>query len=41
MASPTSGMRVALLLVCCGRLAALPNCPGDGIAVLNARLVAP
>ena len=28
----------ALLLVCCGRAAALPRLSGDGVATLTARL---
>ena len=35
------GPMAALLLVCCGRLAALPQLGGDGIAELTARLAAP
>jgi uncharacterized protein (TIGR03083 family) len=35
------GPMAALLLVCCGRLAALPQLSGDGAAALAARLAAP
>jgi uncharacterized protein (TIGR03083 family) len=35
------GPMAALLLVCCGRLAALPQLSGDGAAELTARLTAP
>ncbi|MGP3920895.1 hypothetical protein [Nonomuraea sp. 10N515B] len=35
------GPMAALLLVCCGRLAALPQLSGDGAADLAARLSAP
>jgi hypothetical protein len=34
------GPMAALLLVCCGRLAALPQLSGDGAAELTTRLTA-
>jgi hypothetical protein len=35
------GLMAALLLLCCGRLAALPQLSGDGATELSARLAAP
>ena len=36
-----SGPMIALLLICCGRLAALPQLSGDGVGALTARFAAP